>query len=199
MKIGVVRLSFADGLFELQKTQSGSLQWQCSLLIPKSMDRAALEANALDAAVQEWGDKAKGWLKDEVIKNPFLDGDGKQGISKKTGERHPGYEGHWFIRCNSGEAYRPKLVDRQVLPITSKDQLYSGCYVNAVVACYTWDNKEQGKGLTFGISMVQFVRDGDRLGGGGAGNPEEYFEKIPDEGNAPAETKTGKGAGGLFG
>ena len=86
-----------------------------------------------------------------------------------------------------------------LLPITSKEELYSGCFGYAVVNAFTWENKENGKGITFGISMFQKAKDGESLGGGGGGNPDEFFEKIADEGDAPAETKTGAGAGGLFG
>ena len=76
--------------------------------------------------------------------------------------------------------------------------MYSGCYVYAVVNAFTWENKEKGKGISFGLSMAQFVKDGENLGGGGA-DPEEFFEVIPDTGDAPASTKSGAGAGGLFG
>ena len=105
----------------------------------------------------------------------------------------------WAIRCTSGEDYRPKLFNQKVLPIGGKDELGSGDYGFAVVNAFTWENKENGKGITFGISMFQKSRSGESLGGGGGGNPDEYFEKIDDEGDAPAETKTGEGAGGLFG
>ena len=199
LKTPLARLAFANGLFDLQTTQSGKKQWNCSLLFPKGADISSLKNLALEAAKEEWGDKAVQMIKDEIIKSPFLDGDGKQGKSKKTGEPHEGFPGTTFIRCTSGEDYRPKLVNQKVLPITSKDELYSGCYVFAVVNAFTWDTKENGKGITFGISMLQKVKDGDRLGGGGGGNPDEHFEKIDDEGDAPAETKQGAGAAGLFG
>jgi hypothetical protein len=199
LRTPLARLAFAQGLFELQTTQSGKKQWNCTLLWPKATDISALHNLALAAATEEWGDKARGMIVDGIIKSPFLDGDGKQGKSKKTGEPHNGFPGHTFIRCTSGEDYRPKLVNQKVLPITSKDELYSGCYVYAVVNAFTWENRENGKGITFGISMLQKAKDGESLGGGGGGSPDSYFEKIEDEGDAPAETKTGAGAGGLFG
>lgn len=199
VKVPLARLAFTDGLWELQVDDKGSKSWQVTLLWPKSVDLKALHAAALAAAKEEWGDKAEGWIKDGTIKNPFLDGDGKQGKSKKTGEPHEGFPGNTFVRCKSGEKYRPKLVDKNVLPITEHDGCYSGCYGYAVVNAYTWDNKEQGKGISFGISMVQVAKDGERLGGGAPGNPDEHFEKIDDEGDAPASTKAGAGAGGLFG
>lgn len=198
VKTPLARIAFANNLFTPQESKSGRKQWGCSLLFPKGSDIKVLQDAAVDAAVQEWGDKAIAMIKDGLIKSPFLDGDGKQGKNKKTGEPHAGFPGNVFIRVVSGEEYRPKLVNKRVLPITDKDELYSGCYVYAVVNAFTWENDEQGKGISFGVSMVQFVKDGERLGGAGS-NPESYFEAIEDEGEAPAETKTGSGAAGLFG
>lgn len=199
-KVGLLgRFAFTQGLFELQTTQSGKKQWNVTILFPKSLDLAPLHNLALEAAKEEWGDKAVQMIKDGIIKSPFLDGDGKQGKSKKTGEAHNGFPGHTFVRCTSGEEYRPKLLNGKLLPIASKDELKSGDYGYAVLNAFTWENRENGKGITFGISMALKAKDGESLGGGGGGSPDDYFEKIEDEGAAPDETKAGAGAGGLFG
>ena len=199
LKAPEARLAFTQGLFELQTTQSGKKQWNCTLLWPKSVDIGKLKQLAVDAAVEEWGDKAVQMIKDGLIKSPFLDGDGPQGKSKKTGEPHNGFPGNTFIRVTSGEDYRPKLVNQKVLPITSRDELKSGDYCLPVVNAFTWENKENGKGITFGLSMLQKTRSGESLGGSGGADPDSVFEAIPDEGGAPAETKTGEGASALFG
>lgn len=198
VKTPLARLAFTDSLFTPQEDDSGNKSWNCSLLFPKSVDLSVLHSAALKAATEEWGDKATQMLKEGIIKNPFLDGDGPQGKSKETGDPHAGFPGHTFLRVKSGAEYRPKLVNRKVLPITSRDELYSGCYGYAVVHAFTWDFKGK-KGLTFGLSMIQVVKDGERLGGGGGVDPEKWAEKIEDEGDAPESTKDGKGAGGLFG
>lgn len=198
-KTPLARIAFADNLFTPQQRDNGKKQWGCSLLWPKGVDLSALHNAALEAAKEEWGDKAAEMIKNEIIKNPFLDGDSKQGKNKQTGEAHAGFPGTTFIRVISGEEYRPKLVNQKVLPITSKDELFSGCFGYAVVNAFTWENKENGKGISFGVSMIQKAKDGDRLGGAGGINVEEWADKIEDEGEAPAETKTGQGAGGLFG
>lgn len=202
VKTPLARLAFTDGLFKIQTNDMGRKSWNVSLLFPKGADLSALEKAAADAAVEEWGDKAVQMIKDGIIKSPFLDGDGKQGKSKKTGEPHAGFPGTRFIRCTSGEDYRPKVVDRRVLPVTDRDGCPSGSYGYAVVNAFTWENKENGKGVTFGISLVQvskIAEGADVLGGGGGANPEDHFEKLPDEGDAPDATKTGAGAAGLFG
>lgn len=199
---GLVRVAFTDGLFEAQKDDWGNLNFTATILIPKSDSLAVYEKAAVEASAAEWGgqEKAVKLIKDKIIHSPFLDGDGPQGRSKKTGEPHAGFPGHWFLRVKSGEAYPPTLVDRKKIPIVSKGgALYSGCYGYAVLHAFTWENDKKGKGLTFGIDMFQVAKDGERLGGGGGVDVDKWAEEIPDEGAAPESTKSGAGAGGLFG
>jgi len=195
-------IAYAHNLFEVQERDNGKKQYGASFLWPKGANIAALEAAALEAATAEWGDKAKQWIEDGVIKSPFLDGDGPNAVSKKTGERHAGFAGHRFIRAISGEDYKPRVFDRKVLPILDKADCPSGSRGIPVVNAFTWENKENGKGISFGVSMVQVTKkaEGDEiLGGGGGPDPDKHFEKIADEGDAPESTKGGAGAGGLFG
>lgn len=194
--------SFTADLFTARERDNGGKNYGFTILFDKAVSLAALETAALNAAKAEWGDKATGWIKDGTIKSPFLDGDGKQGVSTKTGERHPGYAGRRFIRCTSGADYRPKVVDRKLLPVVSVDGIPSGSKVFAVVNPYTWTHSTNGRGISFGVSLVQVVKiaTGDEvLGGGGGPDPEKYFEAIADEGGAPEATKKGEGASGLFG
>lgn len=194
IKTPLARLSFPN-LLKPRKRDDGSEQYGCTLLFPKSTDLSELKAAAAECAIKEWGDKATQLVKDGVIKTPFLDGDGPQAVSKKTGQRHGGHEGQTFIRVSSTQ--KPKVVDKRVLPITDEDDIYPGCYVYAVINAYAWEHPTNGRGVSFGLQMVQFAKDGDRLGGGGA-DPDKFFDKIEDEGAAPAETKTGAGAAGMF-
>lgn len=194
--------SFTKDLFEARERDNGSKSFGCTLLFPKTVSIAALEEKALEAAKAEWGDKAIQWIKDGLVKSPFLDGDGPQGISKKSGERHAGYAGHRFIRCTSGADYKPKVFDKKRNPVMDVDGIPSGSQVYGVVNAYTWENDKNGKGISFGISLVQVARvaTGDEvLGGSGGPDPDKYFETIADEGDAPAATKGGAGASGLFG
>lgn len=196
-KAPLARLAFANGLFELQTTQNGTKQWAATLLWPKSEDISSLHKLAVAAATAEWGDKAVQMIKDKLIHSPFLDGDGPQGKSKKTGEAHAGFPGHTFIRVISGEQYKPVVIDRKKIVVANRDVVYSGCYGYAVVNAFTWENKEKGKGISFGISMFQLAKDGEKLGGGGV-DIDKWAETIEDEGLAPDSTKGGAGASGLF-
>ncbi|UXS23120.1 DUF2815 family protein [Agrobacterium tumefaciens] len=194
-------VSFTKDLFTARERDNGTKGFGCTLLFPKTVDITALHALALEAAEGEWGEKAKQWIKDEVIKSPFLDGDGKQAINKKTGERNKGYAGHVFIRCTSGADYKPTVVDKRKNPIVDPSGFPSGSQAYAVVNAYTWENEKNGKGISFGISLVQVVKaaQGEEvLGGGGGPDPDKWLETIDDEGDAPESTKDGAGAAGLF-
>lgn len=207
-KIGLeTRISYAQFCFEANTTPSGKKQYQGTFLFPKTANKAALDQLVLDVLVEEFGGKMGGQagiieaIKKGLIKSPFLDGDGKQGYSQ-DGKPKPGYAGHWFIRCTSGEDYPPAMmISRRgaIVPATKAD-IKSGDYGFPVVNAYTWDDPRNGKGCSFGFSMFMKSRDGEAIGGsGGPGKPEDHFEAIPDEGAAPEATKTGQGAAGLFG
>lgn len=197
VKTPLARLAFAKRLFEIKTNDTGKKSWGCTLLFDKSTDMSTLKNLVVATAREAWGDKAVEMLKNGLIKNPILDGDGKQGLSTKTGERHLGFEGHYFIRTTSGEDHRPKLFDRKKGPIISPEECYSGCYVYAVVNAFTWENEKNGRGVSFGLSMLQVAKDGERLGGGDL-NPDNFFETLEGGDDAPSSTKSGAGAAALF-
>lgn len=200
LKTPMARFAWTENLFKARAQEEGQkAKFGCTLLFPKDVDLSALKEAAGKAAIEEWGDKAVQWIKDGVIKSPFLDGDGPQGINKKNGERNAGYAGHTFIRVTSGADFKPVVVNQLRNPVVEASGFPSGYYGFAVVHAFTWENAKNGKGITFGISLAQVAKEGERLGGGGGPDPDKFFEKIADEGAAPAETKSGAGAGGLFG
>lgn len=202
VKTPLAIVSFTKDLFSPRERENGAKNYGCTLLFPKTADISALEKAALAAAEAEWGTKAAQWIKDGLVKSPFLDGDGKQGLSQKTGERHAGYAGHRFIRCTSGADYKPKVYDRKRNPVMDPEDCTSGSQVLAVVNAYTWETDKNGKGISFGVSLLQVVKlaeGSDILGGGGGPDADKFFEAMPDEGAAPEATRGGAGAGGLFG
>lgn len=174
-------------------------KYEVNLLYPKSADLSAIKAAVIQAAKAEWGDKAVDLLKNGVIKQPILDGDGPQGLNKQSGERYKELEGMFFIRCASN--LQPALLNPKVIQAVEGTHLYSGCYGYAAIHACTWESAEQGRGVSIGISMVQHAKDGERLGGGQA-DPSKFFETIPDDdsgnGGAGAAADTGDGAGALF-
>lgn len=199
IKTPLARLSFPNLLKPQTMEQDDGKKidkYNCVLLFPKSADLSALKDAAVKAAIEEWGDAAKQQIKDGLIKTPFLDGDGPQGMSKKTGQRHAGYEGTNFIRCST--TMQPDVFDRQRQPVLSEKEVYAGCWVYAVVHAYTWSHPKSGKGLSFGITMMQVAKDDEPLGFSKA-NPDDFFDKLGPEATDGAGKADGDTAESLFG
>ncbi|WP_082143831.1 ssDNA-binding protein [Nitratireductor soli] len=194
-------VSFAFGLFKSRTRESddGSKResWDCTLIFDEAA-RLVLEKEIAQVITAEWGEKGIQMAKDGLIKSPLLSGTGKEARNKETGELHPGMgEGKFFIRVTSNKAPVVRYKDPNI-PAT-EEEVYSGCRGFAVINAFSWYNPKNGNGVSFGIEYFQKKGEGERLGGSGGIDPEKWHEKIEDEGEAPSETKSGAGAGGLFG
>jgi len=198
-KTDLCRVSFANSLFKPRAQQEGGVEkYGCTLIFEKSGDRSALDAAVKGVIVAQWGDKGLERAKAGLIKSPFLDGAGKEARNKKTGELHPGFGPDvFFLRVQS--VRQPVLRYRSEHIPATEEEIYSGCYGKAVLNAFAWTNAQNGDGVSFGIQFFQKIKDGDRLGGSGGVDAGKWMESVPDEGEAPEATRTGAGAGGLFG
>lgn len=63
---------------------------------------------------------------------------------------------------------RPFVVDRDpsVNLVEADGKIYAGCYVNGIVRLFAYDHPTGGKGVSADLKVVQFVADGESLGGG---------------------------------
>jgi hypothetical protein len=209
------RVSFAQNLFKAReqgKPPNVRRKFGCTLIMPKADLRAKCcrmadgtmktwEEIVGAVIVETWGEKGLERAAKGLIKSPFLTGDGKEARNKETGELHPGMGPDvFFIRVQANEDRPPKVFASATatIPATQED-VYSGCYGFAVLNAFAWHNDENGDGVSFGINMFFKKADGEKIGGSGGSDPEKWAETVEDAGGAPAETKTGAGAGGLFG
>lgn len=190
-----------------QNDINGRKTYGAELVFPES-DRAFLESKVAEvlAKMPKGFERAKAG----VIVSPIIDGNGKQAkyqSGENAGEIKPGLGvGTIFIRPTAvyelnGQLMPPPWVrwlDRDTPALLGPGIVYSGCFGKAVLNVYEWTD---GKGVSFGISGFQKLQDGEPLGGdgGGASDPSKWVETIENSGEAPAETKTGAGASGLFG
>lgn len=150
-------------------------KFEANVLIPKS-DKETYEKmlKAIDAAkeiakAKKWGGKIPPKLKSEGLQ----DGDEKY---TKDGEQDPNYAGHWYVQARSKEA--PYTCDKNNVRIEPKE-IYSGCYgiASIVFFGYEWQGS---KGIGVDLRGIQFLRDGEPLGGGG-GNAANDFEEFDDQ------------------
>ena len=199
-KTPLVRLSYAQSLYKPRAQQEGGkLKFGCTLIFDLK-ERAELEKIVAKVITDEWGPKGLEKAKAGLIKSPFLAGDGKEARNKTSGELHPGMGADkFFIRVQANEDRPPWVRWKDPNNQETESTVYSGCYGKAVVNAFAWDNPQNGCGVSFGIEGFQKLQEGERLGGSGGQDPEKWVETIEDAGEAPAETKSGAGAQGLFG
>lgn len=171
VKLQNVRLSFPH-LFQPQAQDNGPAKFNAAFLIPKDSKHVAeIEAAMVAVAKEKWGAKADQVLKALRASDKLAlhDGDSKS--------QYAGYEGCMFV--NASNATRPLVLDRDKTPLTEEDgKPYSGCYVNCTIEIWAQDNSF-GKRINAGLGGVQFVKDGDRFGGGTSAD-ESDFDELGD-------------------
>ena len=163
------RLSYFHG-WDPVSINGGAEKYSTAVLIPKS-DKKTIDAieKAIDAAIEEGIAKFGGKKPNKAaIKLPLRDGD----IERDD----VAYKGHYFINANSTNP--PQIVDQRVQPILERSQVYSGCYARVSINFYAF-NSNGNKGVAAGLGNIQFVREGEPLGGKTSASDE--FETLVDD------------------
>ena len=155
---GKVRFCYVN-VFEPTTINEGDTpKYNLCILIPKS-DTKTLEAirKAIEAAKIAGKSKLadKNGKIPSTIKLPLRDGDEERSDD-------PAYEGMMFINANSTR--RPAIVDKDLNPIMSQEEFYSGCYGRASINFYAFN--VQSKGIAAGLNNLQKLEDGEMLAGG---------------------------------
>ena len=183
-----VRLTFPQLFDAKQVNGQGDPKFSGAFLIPKNHPQIAeLKAAISTAATEKWAAKAGEVLKQLAAGDKLClhDGDAKSD--------YDGYAGNFFI--NASNKIRPLVIGPDRAPLTSADgKPYSGCYVNVILEIWPQDN-QFGKRVNASLLGVQFIRDGERLAGGGVAAADD-FEAIP-QADAP-KAASGGGAASLF-
>lgn len=157
---GRVRLSYVT-LEEPRLAEGADTpKYSVMVLIPKS-DKATLrelktaEKNAYEKAVTEvWGGRRPKY--NSILK----DGDG---VRERTGEPYgPECHGHYVMNVSSKR--KPTVVDRDN-QLISATEVKSGDYGRVNVTAFAYTNSGN-RGVTFGLNHVQFLSEGEPLGGG---------------------------------
>lgn len=155
---GKVRFSYAN-VFEPTAMQDGQTpKYNVSIIISKS-DTETVEA--IKKAIEAAKEAGKSKIADKNgkipvnLKTPLRDGDEER-------PDDPAYENSYFINANSER--KPGIVDRDLNPIMSRDDFYSGCYGRASINFYAFN--VNSKGIACGLNNLQKLEDGERLAGG---------------------------------
>ena len=155
---GKVRFSYAN-VFEPKALNEGDTpKYSVCLLIPKSDTKTV---DKIKKAIEAAKVAGKAVLADKngkipsTIKNPLRDGDDERGDD-------PAFEGMYFINANSHR--KPSIVDKDLEPIMSQEEFYSGCYGRASLNFYAYN--VQSKGIAAGLNNLQKLEEGEPLAGG---------------------------------
>lgn len=167
-----VRLTFPQ-LFEAKQVNGqGDPKFSAAFLIPRDHAQLPeLQAAIRGAAEEKWGKKSSEVLKALKAADKLCvhDGDAKSD--------YDGYEGNYFV--NASHKIRPLVIGPQREPLVEADgKPYSGCYVTAIIEVWAQDNNF-GKRVNASLLGVQFIKDGERLAGGGVAAADD-FEPVVD-------------------
>jgi hypothetical protein len=166
---GKVRFSYAHVFQPTSMDDGKDPKYNISLLIPKS-DKATIKKiqDAIELAKEEGKAKLGGKIPAN-LKTPLRDGDSER-------PDDAAYAGHYFINANS--AQKPGVVDKDLNPIITPEEFYSGCYGRASINFYAY-NVSGNKGIAAGLNNLQKLEDGERLSGGSTA--EEDFGSESDD------------------
>ena len=153
------RWAYAN-VWEPKKNMNGKMRFSVRLLIPKTdTDTVKKIRRAIEGAY--WADLGKIQGKDEWpprledVKTPLQDGD-------KVFPDRPEYKGHWFMNTNSPEA--PGIVDKNLNPVITRSDVYSGVYGRASVNFYGYNAGGGSRGVLCALNNLQLIRPGEHLG-----------------------------------
>lgn len=155
---GKVRFCYANVFEPTAMSENDTPKYNICILIPKS-DTVTLDK--IKKAIEAAKEAGKAKLADRNgkipmnIKLPLRDGD----IDRSD---DPAFEGTMFI--NASTLRKPSIVDRDLNPIMSREEFYSGCYGRASINFYAFN--VQSKGIAAGLNNLQKLEDGEPLMGG---------------------------------
>ena len=145
-------------------------KYSVSLIIPKSDKetikyiKEAINAAKEDGKSVKWGGKIPAKML-EVLR----DGDER--------DSDPAYEDSFYVNAKS--TTKPGLIDINKNPITSEEELYSGCYGRASITFYPYDSNGN-RGVACSLNNLQKIKDGEPLSGRASADS-DFDDEFDDE------------------
>ena len=132
-------------------------EYSMCIMFDKTVDLQKLHDMVKEQIKAQWSDKIP-----KKLKLPIKDGDDTE--DDNSGEQANLF-GKFYLNCKT--KFEPKVVGRdlQPLPLSS---VYSGCKVRASLVAKAFESSDgAAKGVTFYLQNIQFIADGEPLGGSG--------------------------------
>lgn len=135
-------------------------EYSCAPVFLAGTNLDELKMKAIAVAKARWGDKAVAMIRSGQLRMPFRKGEEK------------GYpEGSTFFNVRSRKEYPPVVISRYRDPdtlkpivITDHTKVYPGVVARLSLTPFAYDTKGN-KGVSFGLNVVQIIRDGPRIDG----------------------------------
>lgn len=141
-------------------------------------DITPLKAALLAEAQAKWGVDTSRWPKlNQTLKTVGGPRDADISVSKWFQDDFPGAT---VVDFTSKQPVG--IVDHNVQRILDENAIYAGCICIAEIRVFSYSNETSGVG--FGLSNIQKIRDGKRLGGNRP--PEAAFKAVAAARGAPA-------------
>lgn len=171
------RLSF-PAVFEPKPVMKGEtkVSYQAAFLFPPDTDFKPFAAAIKAAMIEKWGKVVK-----DRVTLPIKNAEDKSHLS--------GYEEGWHYISTSSK-YAPAVVNRRKQPVTDHEKVYAGMWVRGYLNAWAWEHPAKGRGVSFGLTAMQLVRDDEPFGFGGVdtdaafddlGDLEGAFDSMPEE------------------
>ena len=172
---GLVRLSYAH-LFKPYSQAGNDPKYSAALLFPKS-DKRTIDRlhKALEDIKKDDYSKTKWAGKGGVIgkiDSPVHDGD-----VEKEGD--PTYKGMYYLNAKANPDRPPKIVDKDRNDIVDQSEVYSGCWVQAVLTFFSY-NANGHKGIGVGLAAIRKIKDGPSLAGGTTVTDADFSDDLID-------------------
>lgn len=159
---GPVRLSYANIWEPRPPMNGGKPVYSASLIISKDDDKTLRAIKAKIKAmmtnpkvIEKVGGSAN--IHSKRLRIPLRDGDADR-------PEDEAYANSYFINVKSSETNPPKIFDRKGNEIIDKAEVYSGCYVRAIIQFYGY-NRSGNIGIGAGLIALQKWKDDEALGG----------------------------------
>lgn len=145
---------------------SDDLRYSIEMLFDKkTTDLSSLQKPIRAACIAKWGPDKNDWP--EGLKKPIRDGDIPK-LNKKTKKKEvkPEHKGCYVVRASTKAEYgQPHVVGRDPkVPLENESEFYPGCYARAHLKAFAYEFADK-VGISFALNGVQFIRDGEALGG----------------------------------
>lgn len=165
LRTGRVRLSFPH-LFERDQ-MSG--KYSATILIDKndeetvSLMKEAVKNAKADGTERLWGGKEPSQLRMIV----------------RDGDKSEHEEEHGCYTISAKSNSRIDVYGKGGVLLDDEDDIYGGCYVQAVIEFFPYNN--QGKGISCTLEGIKKVADGERFGGGSYKAGADDFDDDGDD------------------